>query len=80
MSLRYFGSLRDASAQKQFAMKFYKFLINILIKIIGFIMNGISFKELVSLQQFVAFAYFRFSWCQDQIVQALAKESDPVFS
>ena len=49
-------------------------------KVIKFIANGISFKEVRPLQKFVAFAYFRYSWVQEQIVTALSKKSDPVLS
>jgi hypothetical protein len=80
MNLRYFGSIRDPTLQKKYAKKYYTFLINTLIKIVEFILHGINFKELSSLQKFVSYAYFRFSWCQNQVVQALAKESDPVLS
>lgn len=80
MNLRYFGSIRDQTLQKKYASKYYKFLINTLIKIIQFILHGINYKELSSLQKFVAYAYFRFSWCQNQIIQALLKETDPILS
>lgn len=49
-------------------------------KTIKFISNGISFKEVKPLQKFVAFAYFRFNWVQDQIINALSKKTDPVIS
>ena len=45
MSLRYFGILHDVNAQKKYAMKYYTFLVKMIIKIIGFISSGISFKE-----------------------------------
>jgi hypothetical protein len=80
MSLRYFGIIHDTEAQKRYAMKYYTFLINALSKIIGFIANGISFKEVGPLQKFVAFAFFRFGWVQDQIIRALSKSTDPPIS
>lgn len=80
MNLRYFGSIGSSSLQKKYAMKYYTFLINTLIRLITFIMHGISFKELASFQKFVAYTFFRFSWCQNQIIQALSKPSDPVLS
>lgn len=73
MSLRYFGILHDVNAQKKYAMKYYTFLVKMIIKIIGFISSGISFKEVEPLQRFVGFCFFRFTWVQDQIVQALLK-------
>lgn len=54
--------------------------MNALMKTIKFISNGISFKEVKPLQKFVAFAYFRFNWVQDQIINALSKKTDPVIS
>ena len=51
-----------------------------IVKIIGFISSGISFKEVEPLQRFIAFCFFRLTWVQNQIIQALAKESDPVVS
>ena len=51
-----------------------------IVKIIGFISSGISFKEVEPLQRFIAFCFFRLTWVQNQIIQALSKESDPVIS
>lgn len=80
MNLRYFGSTRDPAAQKRYARKYYRFLINTLVRIIQFVINGISFKELVALQKFVAYAFFRLAWVQDQIITALARPTDPTLS
>ena len=80
MGLRYFGIIEDRQSQEKYALKYYTFLINTLSKIIRFIMNGISFKEVTPFQKFVSFAYFRLGWVQDQIVQALTKETDPKIS
>lgn len=44
MNLRYFGSIRNPIQQKKYAMKYYTFLIHTLVKIMGLIINGISYK------------------------------------
>lgn len=80
MSLRYFGIINDQQAQVKYATKYYTFLVNVLLKVIRFITNGLSFKEVAPLQKFVAFAFFRFTWVQNEVTRALAKESDPVIS
>ena len=80
MNLRYFGTIRNSSKQKKYAMKYYTFLIHTLIKIIEMVINGITYKELISLQKFIAYVYFRFSWVQKHVIQSLAKETDPQFS
>jgi len=68
MSLKYFGSIRDTASKKKYALKIYKLIIEVISKIIGFIQNGISYKELNYIQRFIAFAFFRSSWCQEKII------------
>jgi len=80
MNLRYFGIIHEHEYQLKYALKYYKLIVNVLIKVVRFICNGISFKEVRPLQKFVAFAYFRFNWVQDQIIYALSKKSDPIIS
>lgn len=80
MSLKYFGSIFNQTSKKKYAFKIYKLMIVIIAKIINFIESGISFKELSYIQRFIAFSYFRFSWCQQKIVQALKRPTDPVIS
>jgi hypothetical protein len=80
MSLKYFGSIRDTASKKKYAFKIYKLITEIISKIIIFIQNGISYKELNYIQRFIAFAFFRCTWCQDKIIQALQRPNDPVIS
>jgi len=68
MSLKYFGSIRDTASKRKYALKIYKLIIEVISKIIGFIQNGISYKELNYIQRFIAFAFFRSSWCQEKII------------
>ncbi len=80
MNLRYFSCISSESLKKKYSLKFYQLLIGNLTKIIEFINNGISFKEVNYIQRFVAYVYFRLPWCQSIIVDALLKKSDPVIS
>jgi hypothetical protein len=42
--------------------------------------NGISFKELISIHEFIAFTYFRLPWCQEEIVKVLQRKGDPAIT
>jgi hypothetical protein len=37
MSLKYFGSIRDETSKKKYALKIYKLITEIILKIISFI-------------------------------------------
>lgn len=49
-------------------------------KIIQSTKNGITFQELICIQKFISFAYFRFPWCQLIVIDALSKKDDPAIS
>jgi hypothetical protein len=52
----------------------------VLKKIINLTESGLSFKELIGIHKFYAFAYFRLPWCQDELVKILQKEGDPIIT
>ncbi len=55
-------------------------IVNVMKKIITFTANGLTYKEFVCIHRFMAFAYFRLPWCQDEIIQVLKREGDPIIS
>ena len=80
MRLKYFCGIRNEQEKLIFAKKFYMFVANVVKKIIRFTVNGLTYKEFVCIHKFMAFAYFRLPWCQDQIIQVLKREGDPIIS
>lgn len=76
LTLKYFSSIKNEESKKVFAVKFYRFVVRSICKIMEFTDKGITFKDVLAIHRFVAFVYFRFPWLQREIVQTLAKESD----
>ena len=80
LNLKYFGSLKHLGSKKKFAGKFYQFITGAFFKVIDSVGKGLTYKEVKAIHRFVAFAYFRFPWCQDQLLGVLARPSDPEVS
>jgi hypothetical protein len=55
-------------------------VIEAIIKIIEFTSNGVTLKEVQAIHKFIGFVYFRFPWCQQQIIEAICNPNDPVIS
>ena len=77
LNLKYFGSLRHNTSKNKFAVKFYQFLINAFHKIIESVEEKLTYKEVKAIHRFVAFAFFRFPWCQEQLISVLSRPTDP---
>lgn len=80
LRLKYFCSIRNQQHRLTFAKKFYLFILLVLRKIIELTANGINFKQLVSIHRFIAYTYFRFPWCQDELIASFARPSDQPLS
>lgn len=80
LRLKYFCSIRNQQHRLAFAKKFYRLLLLVLRKIIELTAQGINFKELVSIHRFIAYAYFRLPWCQDELVASLRRPTDQPIS
>lgn len=80
LRLKYFCSIRNQQQRLAFAKKFYLFILLVLRKIIELTANGINFKQLVSIHRFIAYAYFRFPWCQDELISSLTRPTDQPLS
>lgn len=72
LTLKYFSSIKNEESKKVFAVKFYRFVVRSICKIMEFTDKGITFKDVLAIHRFVAFVYFRFPWLQREIVQTLA--------
>jgi hypothetical protein len=64
LSTRYLTLHQNENTKKTLYLKYYKFIIVVLSKIIACTGTGITFHELQCIQKFIAFAYFRFPWIQ----------------
>jgi len=49
-------------------------------KIINFTKKSLSIKESTLIHQFLAYAYFKFPWCQKEMLKYLKRPNDPIIS
>ena len=63
--LKYFCSISNEELKIELGIKFYKFIIFAMKKIIEFTKNGIYHKECMLIHRFIAYVYFKFPWCQN---------------
>ncbi len=80
LSTRYLTLHQNENTKKALYLRYYKFIISVLSKVIVCTGIGITFHELQCIQKFIAFAYFRFPWIQQKIIEALRRHTDPLIT